>query len=349
MSQPFILYRYIAREIIGYSFIALLMITVVLVAGDVGSELVPLIAKGVSLGDVVHLALLTLPMVLSYSIPMAFVFGLLAAYGRLSGDLEIAAMRASGLHIGHLLLPALVIGLVLSLAIGKFSLDLEAPARAQARLTLRAIAVSKPVITPGQFHTFRAHVLMVDRKDKDGTLRGVFISDFSDRNKPFEVFAETGKLSSDQDLAQIKLDLSDGAIHLFNKEITNEDRRISFEHMQYAFRFGDAEDVPQGLPWRPHDASTEALRVRHGCVAAVVPLALCAFGAAPTPPFQFLRRLDLPGHHFLLLHDIRFRGVLGRKTSPGSLAVDLVGQRLACLGFHSFTGARKSQRGLGWG
>jgi len=260
MSQPFILYRYIAREIIGYSFIALLMITVVLVAGDVGSELVPLIAKGVSLGDVVHLALLTLPMVLSYSIPMAFVFGLLAAYGRLSGDLEIAAMRASGLHIGHLLLPALVIGLVLSLAIGKFSLDLEAPARAQARLTLRAIAVSKPVITPGQFHTFRAHVLMVDRKDKDGTLRGVFISDFSDRNKPFEVFAETGKLSSDQDLAQIKLDLSDGAIHLFNKEITNEDRRISFEHMQYAFRFGDAEDVPQGLPWRPHDASTEALR-----------------------------------------------------------------------------------------
>lgn len=259
MSQPFILYRYIAREIIGFSLIALLMITVVLVAGKIGSELAPLISMGVSLREVGGLSLLALPMVLSYSIPIAFAFGLLAAYGRLSGDLEIAAMRASGLHMGHLLVPAMAIGLLLTLAIGIFSLDLEAPARAEARNRLRKIAVRNPEIVPGRFHSFEYRVVMADSKEEDGTLRGVFISDHSDPLKPFEVFADRGTLSTDMERAEIQLVLSEGAIHFFDSTATPEDRRISFEQMRYAFQF-DEEPAPEGPPWRPHDASTEVLR-----------------------------------------------------------------------------------------
>ncbi len=259
MSQPTILYRYIAREIISFSFVALLMITVVLVAGKIGRELAPLIAMGVSLRDVGAMALLALPMVLSYAIPIAFAFGLLAAYGRLSGDLEIAAMRASGLHIGHLLVPALATGLVLTLAIGKFSLDLEAPARAEARVRLRAIAVQTPEIVPGQFHTFKSRVLMADSKDEDGTLHDVFISDYTDPTRPFEVFADRGNILVNKEAAEIQLELSVGAIHLFDKMATSEDRRISFETMRYGFRFNNKPEV-KGLPWRPHDMSTELLR-----------------------------------------------------------------------------------------
>jgi lipopolysaccharide export system permease protein len=151
-----------------------------------------------------ELALLTLPMMLSYSIPIAFVFGLLAAYGRLSGDLEIAAMRACGLHIGHLLLPALAIGLVLTLAIGKFSLDLEAPARAETRVRVRALAVQTPEIVPGRFHSFEYRVLMANSKDEDGSLRGVFISDHSDPAQPYEVFAERGKILVNEERAEIQ-------------------------------------------------------------------------------------------------------------------------------------------------
>jgi lipopolysaccharide export LptBFGC system permease protein LptF len=168
-------------------------------------------------------------------------------------------MRACGLHIGHLLLPALAIGLVLTLAIGKFSLDLEAPARAEARVRLRAIAVQTPKIVPGQFHTFQSRVLMADSRDEDGTLHKVFISDYTDPAQPYEVFANRGVILVNEEMAEIQLELSEGSVHLFDKIDTSEDRRISFEKMRYSFQFNNKPE-PKGLPWRAHDMSTEILR-----------------------------------------------------------------------------------------
>lgn len=294
MSQPFILYRYIAREIISYSFIALVMITVILVAGDTGNELIPLISMGVSVKEVGHLAFLTFPMVLSYSIPIAFVFGMLAAYGRLSGDLEIAAMRASGLNIVHLLVPSLMIGLVLSLAIGKFSLDLEAPARAEARRTLVGIAFRNPHLNPGQFRSFKSQVLMVDAKDADGTLHGVFLSDFSDPDRHFEVFAESGRLSTNKEKVAIELKLYNGAIHLLDGVVENEDRRISFEEMNYSFTFDDL-DVSGGPTWRPHDARTEAL---------IEIMALPQDGSDVPPHLDYVRKNEL--HRYAMEYHRRY-------------------------------------------
>src|SRR5690348_8715849 len=88
--------RNVLREIVppfalglaAYTFLLLLRSLVQL------SEMV--IRRGAPASLVVRLLLLTLPQVLVLTIPMAFLFGVLIGIGRLSGDSEIVALRASG-------------------------------------------------------------------------------------------------------------------------------------------------------------------------------------------------------------------------------------------------------------
>ena len=66
-----------------------------------------LLAKGVPVGTVGFLLTLLLPQALGVTLPMAFLAGLLMAFGRLSGDRETVALLACGVNPLRLLRPAL--------------------------------------------------------------------------------------------------------------------------------------------------------------------------------------------------------------------------------------------------
>jgi len=55
-----------------------------------------------------------LPSALTYSVPLALLIAALMTYGRLSADNEITAIRMGGIHPIHTLMPALVLGLLVS-------------------------------------------------------------------------------------------------------------------------------------------------------------------------------------------------------------------------------------------
>src|SRR6185369_6129611 len=78
----------------AYTFLLLLRSLVQL------SEMI--VRRGLPIGTVAELLLLTLPQVLVLTIPMAFLFAILIGIGRLSGDSEIIALRASGVSRGML-------------------------------------------------------------------------------------------------------------------------------------------------------------------------------------------------------------------------------------------------------
>jgi len=255
-----ILYRYITREILSYTAIALLLFGLIILVGDVGRSLAPLISLGISWGDVGRLAVLTLPMILSYAIPVAFTFGMLAAYGRLSSDSEVTAMCASGLHLGHLLVPSLSLGLVFCLVIGLFTVYVEAPSRAESRRIVLDIALREFSIVPGRFQTLENRVVFVDRKDEDGTLHDIFLSDPSNEDRPLEIFAETGKLSINQQAGELQFQLHDGGIHLpQGADNPNSYRLIAFEQMPYTIPVADLV-AGEYRSWRPRDQTTKTLR-----------------------------------------------------------------------------------------
>jgi LPS export ABC transporter permease LptF/LPS export ABC transporter permease LptG len=102
--------RYVLKEMAGpfvvglvvYSFLFLIQLMFQL------ASLV--IQEGLSAGAMALMFLLSLPGLLAYTLPIALLLGTIIAFGRLSSDSEIIALRASGVPSGKLVRPPLLFG-----------------------------------------------------------------------------------------------------------------------------------------------------------------------------------------------------------------------------------------------
>src|ERR1051325_5806797 len=101
--------RYIIRETFGPFALALGLFTFVLAIRPVLDNAEVLLAKGVPVPTVGFLLLTLLPQALGITLPMAFLAGMLMAFGRMSGDRETVAIRACGVSPLRLLRPVLMV------------------------------------------------------------------------------------------------------------------------------------------------------------------------------------------------------------------------------------------------
>ena len=90
--------------------------------------------SGADLATVVRAFTYLLPSIFSVTIPMAFLMGVLLAFGRLAADSEIVALRASGISPARLLRPVVA----LSAVTGLLTFYIVAVALPVARLMSRA-------------------------------------------------------------------------------------------------------------------------------------------------------------------------------------------------------------------
>src|SRR4030095_9262023 len=102
-----ILNRYVFKEILGPFFLGLVVFSFVIIPRLPGKPLELLVQKNVSLREVLSFLLYVLPTILTFSIPMATLLGILICFGRLSADSEIIAMRSGGVGIKNLLVPVI--------------------------------------------------------------------------------------------------------------------------------------------------------------------------------------------------------------------------------------------------
>ena len=94
-----ILSRYILGEVLSHTLIGLALFTFVLFMRDLGHILEMVVRDSASLKHVIELVLFTLPNVLTVTIPMAALVGILLGLSRLAADSEITAMRACGMGV----------------------------------------------------------------------------------------------------------------------------------------------------------------------------------------------------------------------------------------------------------
>ena len=110
-----IIYRYITLELLTPLFFGVAAFTGIFIGTDLLFELIDYYNNyGVRLLTLVQLFFLNLPAIAVYTIPMATLLGTIMGYGRLSGDGEITALRASGISIYKLVFPALFLGLLMT-------------------------------------------------------------------------------------------------------------------------------------------------------------------------------------------------------------------------------------------
>ncbi len=160
------------------------------------------------------------------TLPLAFLMGILLAFGRLSADAEVIALKASGVSLPQMLKPVFFCAAITAILTAVLSIY-AAPASNNAfRSKVYDIATQKADvgIEPQVFNDdFDGLVLFANEMDQNsGLINGIFISDERTTSTPSIITARIGRILSDPDDYSLSLHLEDGSIHrkskLNNKE-----------------------------------------------------------------------------------------------------------------------------------
>ncbi len=105
------LFWYLFRDLIKVFLLATLVLASIM---SFGGLLRPLTQHGLDLWQVLQMVMYLMPAMMTYSIPIASLFAATIVYGRLTADNELTACRAAGLSYLSMALPAVAMGLVIS-------------------------------------------------------------------------------------------------------------------------------------------------------------------------------------------------------------------------------------------
>ncbi|MGH9701194.1 MAG: LptF/LptG family permease, partial [Candidatus Acidiferrales bacterium] len=97
--------KYISREVASHAVLGLAVFTFVFFVPQLVRLMDLIVRHTGSTGTIALLFLCSLAPVLTFTVPMAVLVGVLIGLGRLSADSEIVALHASGISLRRLLLP----------------------------------------------------------------------------------------------------------------------------------------------------------------------------------------------------------------------------------------------------
>jgi lipopolysaccharide export system permease protein len=133
--------RLVLKELWGPFFLGVAIFSVLIFAAVMLTRITEWIVQGISPMRVMELCLLTLPSVLTKSAPMATLLASLLAFGRLSSDSEIVALRAAGASLFRVMAPVATFCLIVAAA--AFGINEFVVPAASARAAAIQIEVKK--------------------------------------------------------------------------------------------------------------------------------------------------------------------------------------------------------------
>lgn len=228
-----ILPRYIRRELLGPFFLGLAVFLFVLFTNRLIRLLELVFTKGGTLKYVLKLMLTLLPSFLVYAIPMSFILAILLAYGRLSADSEITAMRAGGIGLWRLTQPAFELGAFLALLCVVLSIWALPWGRHQFAIEVYKLASNQISVGLQErvFNTLGSGIMLyADQVDK-GKLTGVLLSDAREENATVQIFAEQGTLRTTEGEPILDLDLRNGRL-VSGGAVTDAARVVDFDSLR---------------------------------------------------------------------------------------------------------------------
>jgi len=204
----FLIPRYIVGAIAPYIFLALLMLTAILLAQQAARLAEAVIYADLPFSLLGSIGAALLPGVLTFSIPLATLAGIIIGFSRMGSDSEIVAMRAAGVGSWTMIWPALLIGLVFTGATTYLHLK-EAPeaARDVERIALQgALAKLDSPVEPRTFSTLPRYVIYVRDGNKElGTWGRVFIFGQSSDRTVQVYTARSGRIDSSGEQSELVL------------------------------------------------------------------------------------------------------------------------------------------------
>jgi len=243
-----ILRNYFLKEFIGPLFLALAILTFVMLMGNLVKIVDLVIRKGVDIRSVSKLFLFLMPYLLTYTLPIAALTAVFLALGRLSSDNEIVAIKASGINLFTLILPLLIVGLILSLVLVIFNDRVIPYAHYATRKTLVEVGIKNPTaaLEPGVFiNSFQKYILFIYRIDEN-KLTNLRIYEPQGQGKPTRtIVARRGEFIAIPEKNMIKLKLIDGTSDEPDPENPNNFYKLNFKTYFMSLNLADVQDGSQ--------------------------------------------------------------------------------------------------------
>jgi lipopolysaccharide export system permease protein len=209
-----LLHRYILKEILISTGLAMGLFVFVLLMGNAIRDIAELVAAG-KLGPLVFLQLigLLIPYVAAYALPLGMLTGTLMALGRLSSQQEITAMKAAGVSLYQVAAPVFLIAFFGMVAGVLVNLHFAPQSRVAYKQLMATAVTQNPVgfIEEKRFiHDFPGYVIYMG--DRDGALmKDFWIWELDDQNR-VKLFlrAAEGEVDFDKEANELVLTLRNG-------------------------------------------------------------------------------------------------------------------------------------------
>lgn len=240
-----ILRAYLLREHLSPFFVTLGGLTAVLLIGNIIKFAELVIAKGVNPVDLVRLLLYLIPYILTFAVPMACLIAMVLAFGRLSTDYELIAMRASGVAPVRLVFPILTAGLVISTLMLAINDRIAPKSHFAFRRQLKAIAVKQPTayLEAGTFiKDFEPYVIFVYQVD-GRKLNNVRIYEPQPNGPTRTIIADRGEFQRSTNKRDVQLKLYDGTVDEWDQEHPGSFYKVAFK--TYSLTLNSDKDDPE--------------------------------------------------------------------------------------------------------
>lgn len=232
-----ILSRYILREHIGPFFFAFFTVTFVLIIDFIPQVIDLIIGKDLSTWTVVKFFVLNLAWMLALAVPMAVLVSTIMAFGRLTSDHEILAIKSSGINMIRLMLPVIGVACILGAGLVWFNNNVLPNANHAASNLRSDIQRLRPTfrLQSGVFIDYiPGYVILIDHVDyATSELSNVIIYDQKNPRLARTITADSGTVEFSAKGEYILFHLRNGEIHEQNLGDSSEYRISDFKEQTF--------------------------------------------------------------------------------------------------------------------
>jgi lipopolysaccharide export system permease protein len=210
-----ILSRYVLKEHLGPLTFSLTALTSLLLLNYIAKQFGNLVGKGIPWSAVAEFFVLSIPLTVALTVPMAVLVATLHAFSRLAAENEITALKASGVSLRRLMTPVLIAAAGVTVFMLIFNDQILPRSNHQLAVLQSDIAQKKPTfalreqvineVSPGK--TFlRANRL----EESSNIMRGVTIYDMSDPMRRRTIYADSGNMALAKNQSDLLMTLYHG-------------------------------------------------------------------------------------------------------------------------------------------
>ncbi|UCD18973.1 MAG: LptF/LptG family permease [candidate division WOR-3 bacterium] len=240
--------RYFVKEFVPPFFFSMIALTFILLMNELFRLIDLFVRKGLPIAIVGQILIYTLPLILSYTAPMAILVAVIMSFGRAAQDNEILALKTSGLPFRSIMRVPFAITLVFMIFLTFFNNYFLPESNHRVRNLMIDVTRKRPAVrlTEGIFtNEFPGYTIYIGDKDERlSTIREITIYDARDG---ILITAPRGDLKSFEEDDIIRFTLYDGELHQlvdsmkyqktqFDKQILNMKLNTDFVRRERRYR-----------------------------------------------------------------------------------------------------------------